>query len=271
MAGPASRLPRRAPRARRMRRGSASSMAPYAPVRKIEMMTIGQNSPAIPAPSTPTRERRQQPGVDEIGTSVPSAVVLKATPSSHHSASTPAALNSAPTESPIARETAQPAAPPRRPSPDDASLDDLEPREEEEQRKAEIREEADGSHLGWSPDLRADDIRERSRRRPSAGRSVHGSSRRSHRAPRRRGRRRGIRRSGAATAWPRTAGTPGSTIRRAEPRYGTMPQRLVVDSPGSSPTRPSPLRKAFGAQVMGSTAILPRATSGSGSPVNSIK
>ena len=52
---------------------------------------------------------------------------------------------------------------------------------------------------------------------------------------------------------------------------GTMPQLLVVDSPGSSLIRPSPLRKAFGAQVMGSTARLRLATSGSGSPVNSIK
>ena len=46
-----------------------------------------------------------------IGTSVPSAVVLSATPSSHHSASMPAACSTLRRESPSANETAQPPVP----------------------------------------------------------------------------------------------------------------------------------------------------------------
>ena len=79
---------------RTRRRSSTSSTAPYAPVRKIEMTTIGQNSPAMPAAEHGGSERRrQQAGVGRgSGRACPSAVVLRATPSSHHSASTPASL-----------------------------------------------------------------------------------------------------------------------------------------------------------------------------------
>ena len=52
---------------------------------------------------------------------------------------------------------------------------------------------------------------------------------------------------------------------------GSRPQVPVKDSPGSSTIRSSPVRKAFGGQVIGSTARLRRSTSGSGSPVKSIR
>jgi hypothetical protein len=46
---------------------------------------------------------------------------------------------------------------------------------------------------------------------------------------------------------------------------------LEVDSPGSSRISDSPVRNAFGGQVIGSTAMLRLATSGSGSPVNTMR
>ena len=51
--------------------------------------------------------------------------------------------------------------------------------------------------------------------------------------------------------------------------HGRSPQAAVADSPGSSTRRPSPERNAFGAHVIGSTAMLRREISGSGSPVKS--
>ena len=51
---------------------------------------------------------------------------------------------------------------------------------------------------------------------------------------------------------------------------GVIPHVLVNEPPGSSRISASPLRNAFGGQVIGSTARLRRSTSGSGSPVNSI-
>ena len=50
----------------------------------------------------------------------------------------------------------------------------------------------------------------------------------------------------------------------------TRPHAPVVESPGARWISASPLRKAFGGQVIGSTARLRLSTSGSGSPVNSI-
>ena len=50
-----------------------------------------------------------------------------------------------------------------------------------------------------------------------------------------------------------------------------MPQALVNEVPGSRRIRWSPVRKAFGGQVIGSTARLRLATSGSGSPVKTIR
>jgi hypothetical protein len=82
------------------------------PVRKTEMTTIGQNSPATPAPSTAEpRVVGSRPASARIGTSVPSEVVLSATPSSQASASRPACSRTAPTPIPIAIDTAQPVDP----------------------------------------------------------------------------------------------------------------------------------------------------------------
>jgi hypothetical protein len=50
-----------------------------------------------------------------------------------------------------------------------------------------------------------------------------------------------------------------------------MPHVLVNEEPGSSRIRASPVRNAFGGQVIGSTARLRRLTLGSGSPLKSIK
>ena len=52
---------------------------------------------------------------------------------------------------------------------------------------------------------------------------------------------------------------------------GERPHVLVNEPPGSSRITASPVRNAFGGQVMGSTARLRRLTSGSGSPVKSIR
>ena len=60
-----------------------------------------------------------------------------------------------------------------------------------------------------------------------------------------------------------SAVTPGSV--------GVIPQVLVNEPPGSSRISASPVRNAFGGQVIGSTARLRRLTSGSGSPVKSIR
>ena len=53
---------------------------------------------------------------------------------------------------------------------------------------------------------------------------------------------------------------------------GVMPHAAACVSPGSSTTSPSPLAKAFGAQLIGSTAMLRRrSASGSASPVKTIR
>jgi hypothetical protein len=54
-------------------------------------------------------------------------------------------------------------------------------------------------------------------------------------------------------------------IAAAQP--GRIPHFPIHVSPGSSRTTASPVRNAFGGQVIGSTARLRRVTSGSGSPV----
>ena len=51
----------------------------------------------------------------------------------------------------------------------------------------------------------------------------------------------------------------------------SMPHVPVQEYPDSSPIKETPVRKAFGGQVIGSTARLRRLTSGSGSPLKSIK
>ena len=61
---------------------------------------------------------------------------------------------------------------------------------------------------------------------------------------------------------------------RPEPQpaaWGVMPHAAACSSPGSRTTSPSPLAKALGAQVIGSTATLLRAPSGSESPVKTIR
>jgi hypothetical protein len=81
-------------------------------VRKTEITTIGQNSPATPEPRTAEPSGiPSRPASPRIGTSVPSVVVASAIPSTHHSPFTPAASRPSPTESPIAIEIAQPAVP----------------------------------------------------------------------------------------------------------------------------------------------------------------
>ena len=54
-------------------------------------------------------------------------------------------------------------------------------------------------------------------------------------------------------------------------RNRAMPQAPLNEVPVSSLIRASPVRNAFGGQVIGSTARLRRWTSGSGSPVKSIR
>ena len=52
---------------------------------------------------------------------------------------------------------------------------------------------------------------------------------------------------------------------------GVSPHPLVNDSPGSCRISASPVRNAFGGQVIGSTARRAGSTSGSGSPVKTIR
>ena len=93
-------------------RSRISAPAPYTPVRKTEITTIGQNSPATPVPSTARPSGvGSRPESETIGTRVPRAVVASATPSSHHSASTPAPSSATPTASARAIEIVQPPVP----------------------------------------------------------------------------------------------------------------------------------------------------------------
>ena len=93
-------------------RRTISWPAPYVPVKKIEMTTIGQNSPATPVPSTALPIGVGiSPASERIGTSVPSAVVASAIPISHHEASTPARSSTIPTVRPRASEIAHPPLP----------------------------------------------------------------------------------------------------------------------------------------------------------------
>ncbi len=58
--------------------------------------------------------------------------------------------------------------------------------------------------------------------------------------------------------------------RRGEDQVHSSPHSAVNEAPGSSAISDSPLRKAFGGQVIGSTAMLRRATSGSASPLKTM-
>src|SRR4051812_7882291 len=57
---------------------------------------------------------------------------------------------------------------------------------------------------------------------------------------------------------------------RRERQHGEIPQAAMKGSSGCSRTSASPVEKAFGGHVIGSTATLLRLTSGSGSPLNTI-
>ena len=63
----------------------------------------------------------------------------------------------------------------------------------------------------------------------------------------------------------------GCDTGRSARAAGRDPQELVNEAPGSRRTSASPLRNAFGGQVIGSTARLRRFTSGRGSPVKSMR
>ena len=52
---------------------------------------------------------------------------------------------------------------------------------------------------------------------------------------------------------------------------GSIPHVLVINSPGWRWINDSPVRNALGGQVIGSTAMLRLATSGSGSPVKTMR
>jgi hypothetical protein len=61
------------------------------------------------------------------------------------------------------------------------------------------------------------------------------------------------------------------TVIRTYALSRAIPHVLVNEDPGSRRITASPVRNAFGGQVMGSMARLRRLTLGSGSPLNSIK
>ena len=253
--------PASATRAPNPTRRSTSATEPYTPVRKTEMTTIGQNSPATPLPRTAVPSGvSSSPASDRIGTSVPSAVVASATPRSHPSASTPGLLEDRPGGE-ADRQRHRPAgrAEPERAA-GNALLDHLEPGEEEQEHEPEVGEELDvrvgvreAERLGADEDPE-DDLDHDGRQEQPADAAARGSPRRSTR----RGRGRA---SGRRVRPPRA--------QRA--LRGAIPQELVNEAPGSRRISASPLRNAFGGQVIGSTARLRRLTSGSGSPVKSIR
>ena len=147
----------------------------------------------------------------------------------------------------------------------DAVLDQLDPGEEEQEDESEVGEKVDvGVDLGPPEPLRADqdpeqDLEHDSREddpavQPRENRAGAGGGEDEHeRAGVQLVRRRG-QRDQLGHAW----------------SVGVIPHVLVNEWPGSSRISASPLRNAFGGQVIGSTAMLRRSTSGSGSPVNSI-
>ena len=83
------------------------------------------------------------PASERIGTSVPSAVVARATASSHPDAGTPAASSAKPAAAPSAIETPQPTDPRASRRRGNGAVDHLDAREEEEEDESEGREELD--------------------------------------------------------------------------------------------------------------------------------
>ena len=231
------------------------------------MTTIGQNSPATPEPSTAEPSGvGSRPASARIGTSVPSAVVR----ARRRAATTrrPGRLrcSTRPTSEPD-RERDRPAdrAADERTS-GHALLDDLQPGEEEQEARGR----------GWRgtrcdcrpPRCRAprgrSGSRARSRAPPSAARAGGAASTGSPRRSPRRGRGRASRRRQRRLRREREVADHLT-------RPGAIPHVLVNESPGSRRISDSPLRNAFGGHVIGSTARLRRSTSGSGSPVKSIR
>ena len=220
------------------------------------MTTIGQNSPATPAPrvAVPSGVRRR-PASERIGTIVPSAVVAKATPSSH-----PSRVDSPPRggrRPPRGRSRSRrpPAVPERERAARHALLDHLQAREEEEEDEPDGGQELDVQigvrdveRLGAHQDPEEDLHDHRGQHDPAM-------------QPRddRRDGRRGEDEDERADV--------GGVTTRSRSRAARCPTARN-ESPGSRRISASPLRNAFGGHVIGSTARLRRSTSGSGSPVN---
>ena len=81
------------------------------------------------------------------------------------------------------------------------------------------------------------------------------------------------RRTSASWGRPSPRARSGPALRRSSslsPQWAAMPHAPAADSPGPRRITESPVRNAFGGQVIGSTASARLFTSGSGSPVNSI-
>ena len=230
------------------------------------MTTIGQNSPATPVPRTAEpsgvgeqagvaedRDERAERGgaerhAEQPGLGVEPRLV-------QHEA-----------DGEADRERDRPADRPAHERPArDALLDHLEPGEEEEEDEAEVGEEVD---VGCRPP-RSSSPSGPIRIPSTISSTTVGSTIRLW----------SLERIAPALAAARTSTSERrpAARRRGERDHaisrerGVIPHVLVNDSPGSSRSTSSPLRNAFGGQVIGSTARLRRSTSGSGSPVKSIR
>ena len=240
--------------------------APYAPVRKIEMTTIGQNSPATPDPSTAEPSLvGSRPASASTGTSVPSAVVLIATPSSQPSASRLPTCSRRPTTTASASEIAQPIAP--RTSDRGAtwcSTSSTPAKKNRKTRPRSARKSMWSSTCARSRHFRADQDPEQDLEH-DRGQDEAPVEPGQDRA----GARRGEHQHEGADVRRRLDGERDGGGH--EPVAGVRPQVPVNESPGSSRISASPVRNAFGGQVIGSTARPRRSTSGSGSPVKTIR
>jgi hypothetical protein len=146
-----------------------------------------------------------------------------------------------------------------------AVLDELDPREEEQEDETEVGEKVHvGVDLRQAEPLRADqdpeqDLEHHRREDDSAVQP------RENRAAARSGE------DEHERAGVQVVGRRGQRDQLGHAAsLGVIPHVLVNERPGSSRISASPLRNAFGGQVIGSTARLRRSTSGRGSPVNSI-
>ena len=223
--------------------------APYAPVRKIEMTTIGQNSPATPDPSTAEPSLvGSRPASASTGTSVPSAVVLIATPSSQPSASRLPTCSRRPTTTAIASEIAQPIAP--RTSDRGATWCSTSSTPAKKNRKTRPRSARKSM---WSSTCARSSPSGPIRIPSRISRTTVGRTRRrlslDRIAP-------ALAAASTRTREPTSAvvSTASGTSAVTKPVAGVSPQLPANDSPGSSRISASPVRNAFGGQVIGSTA-----------------